>query len=132
MKTPPRLRVARPSSNFERLLPFYRDGLGFEVIGGFEDHNGWDGIMLGHPGWPYHLEFTRHHDGEVAPRAPSPDNLLVFYIEDATEWRAALTRMFDAGLAQVSSVNPYWDAHGATFEDPDGYRVVLYHGSWSR
>ncbi|MFY8151109.1 MAG: VOC family protein, partial [Hyphomicrobiales bacterium] len=61
MNNLPRLRVARPSNNLERLLPFYRDGLGFEVIGGFEDHNRWDGIMLGHPGWPYHLEFTRHH-----------------------------------------------------------------------
>ncbi|MEF9943072.1 MAG: VOC family protein [Burkholderiaceae bacterium] len=132
MKVIPKLRVARPSNDLERLLTFYRDGLGFELLAGFEDHNGWDGIMLGHPSWPYHLEFTRHHDDQRAPRAPTPDHLLVFYIADRDNWQRLLRRMFDAGFNQVSSVNPYWDAQGATFEDPDGYRVVLYNGEWSK
>lgn len=35
-----------------------------------------------------------------------------------------------AGFAPVPSVNPYWDRQGATFEDPDGYRVVLQNGEW--
>ena len=29
------------------------------------------------------------------------------------------------GFAAVKSFNPYWDQCGKTFEDPDGYRVVL-------
>ena len=27
--------------------------------------------------------------------------------------------------------NPYWDRSGRTFEDPDGYRVVIQRASWS-
>ena len=31
----------------------------------------------------------------------------------------------------VKAFNPYWDKQGQTFVDPDGYRVVLQHASWS-
>jgi len=30
------------------------------------------------------------------------------------------------------TVIPYWDAHGRTFEDLDGYRVVLQNAAWAR
>ena len=33
--------------------------------------------------------------------------------------------MMAMGFAPVPSTNPYWEARGKTFEDPDGYRVVL-------
>jgi len=45
--TPPILRVARPSDDLDRLLIFYRDGLGLDVLFRFEDHQGFDGVMLG-------------------------------------------------------------------------------------
>ena len=48
----PTLRVARPSDDLDALLRFYRDGLGLELLGGFEGHDGFDGVMLGHPGAP--------------------------------------------------------------------------------
>jgi hypothetical protein len=35
-----------------------------------------------------------------------------------------------AGYKPVKSYNPYWDDKGVTFEDPDGYRVVLQNDSW--
>jgi hypothetical protein len=38
--------------------------------------------------------------------------------------------MQDAGFAPVPSFNPYWDRQGATFEDPDGYRLVLQNAAW--
>jgi hypothetical protein len=38
--------------------------------------------------------------------------------------------MTAAGFGPVRSLNPYWDAHGSTFEDFEGYRVVLYNRSW--
>jgi catechol 2,3-dioxygenase-like lactoylglutathione lyase family enzyme len=125
----PTLRVARPSDDPDRLLPFYRDGLGLDLLDPFEDHDGFDGIMLGRAGAPYHLEFTRAH-GHVAGRAPTRDNLLVFYLPDPAEWSAAVRRMATAGFAPVPAFNPCWDRHGRTFEDPDGYRVVLQHGTW--
>ena len=113
----------------EPILRFYRDGLGFEVIGSFDGHEGFDGVMLGHPGAPYHLEFTIKH-GHSAGTAPSQDNLLVFYLPDDTAFRLAVERMQKQGFAPVRSFNPYWHKQGKTFEDADGYRVVLQHAAW--
>jgi hypothetical protein len=70
------LRVARPTDRLVEVVRFYQDGLGLERLDSFEDHEGFDGVMLGLPGAPYHLEFTRQH-GHRAGRAPSADNLLV-------------------------------------------------------
>jgi catechol 2,3-dioxygenase-like lactoylglutathione lyase family enzyme len=127
--TTPTLRVARASENFEALIRFYCDGLGLELLDRFEDHAGFDGIMLGDKAASYHFEFTRRREHPVTP-VPSPDNLLVFYIPNRSEWLAAVTRMTDAGFRPVPSFNPYWDTNGKTFEDCDGYRVVLQNGSW--
>lgn len=129
--TTPVLRVARPSDDLDGLLRFYRGGLGLARLYSFEDHAGFDGIMLGRQGAPYHFEFTKKR-GDRAGRAPMLDNLLVFYHPDAAEWGAAVQRMRDAGFAPVPSFNPYWDRQGVTFEDPDGYRVVLQNSSGER
>ncbi|KAH8909130.1 prolyl endopeptidase [Coniochaeta sp. PMI_546] len=118
------LRVARPTNNIPALLPFYRDGLGFEVLLTFSGHEGFDGALLGHKGIGYHLEFISHAEHD-AGRAPTPDNLLVFYLPDAEEYQSAATRMEKAGFSAVTSFNPYWDRCGKTYEDADGYRVVL-------
>ncbi len=126
----PVLRVARPTDNIQALLKFYEKGLGLSVLFRFSDHEGFDGVMLGAPHAPYHFEFTRAH-GHKAGRAPTKDNLLVFYIPKRTEWEVAVQRMTDAGFAPVTAFNPYWDREGLTFEDPDGYRVVLQHALWT-
>jgi catechol 2,3-dioxygenase-like lactoylglutathione lyase family enzyme len=131
MPTAPVLRVARPTDNLEALLAFYQRGLGLSLLYRFEDHEGFDGVMLGHERAPYHLEFT-HARGHSAGRAPTPDNLLVFYFPDEGEWQAAVQRMRGAGFAPVPSFNPYWDRDGLSFEDPDGYRVVLQRAAWTR
>jgi catechol 2,3-dioxygenase-like lactoylglutathione lyase family enzyme len=124
-----KLRVARPTDRLDEVVRFYRDGLGFEVIAAFDDHDGFDGRMLGHPGAPWHMEFT-HRPGHEAGRAPTEDNLLVFYLPDRAMWEAAVERMRANGYSPVSSFNPYWDRQGVTFEDPDGYRVVLQNAAW--
>ena len=123
------LRIARPSDDLDAVVAFYRDGLGFDVLYEFTDHDGFDGVMLGRDGAAYHLEFTRK-TGHRAGRAPTEDNLLVFYLPDEAQWRAAIARLERAGHKAVKAFNPYWDANGRTFEDPDGYRVVLQHASW--
>jgi len=125
----PILRVARPSDDLEALKNFYVNGLGMEIIDQFKSHDGFDGIMMGHKGWPYHFEFT-HVAGHVAGKAPSEDNLIVFYVPDREKWQAAINKMQGAGYAPVPSFNPYWDQDGFTFEDPDGYRVVLQNAKW--
>jgi catechol 2,3-dioxygenase-like lactoylglutathione lyase family enzyme len=129
MREAPHLRVARPTDHLDAVTRFYRDGLGFEMLASFTGHDGFDGVMLGHRGQGYHFEFT-HKDGHVAGRAPSQDHLLVFYLPDDAEWKAAITRMRAHGYTPVPAFNPYWDVHGQTFEDPDGYRVVLQHKAW--
>ena len=124
-----KMRVARPTDNLEEITKFYRDGLGFVELSRFEDHDGFDGVMLGLPAAPYHLEFTRTH-GHRAGRALTADHLLVFYLPDERQWNDAVIRLKQSGYEPVSSFNPYWDRQGLTFEDPDGYRVVLQHAAW--
>src|SRR4051812_13557046 len=119
----PILRIARATDNIDALLPFYVDGLGFQVLTRFEDQQGLSGIVLGHPGQSYHLEFT-HHRGHRIGRAPNLDNLLAIYLPQRLAYQAAVNAMLEAGFRPVPSTNPYWDLHGKTFEDPDGYRVV--------
>ncbi len=126
----PTLRVARPTDNLPALFRFYCDGLGLEQLSAFSDHDGFSGLMLGHPQAPYHLEFT-HQPGHVVGRAPSEDNLLVFYLPATAAWQAAVQRMAAAGFAPVPAYNPYWDELGHTYEDPDGYRVVLQRAAWN-
>lgn len=123
------LRVARPTDDIDALIPFYRDGLGLEILYRFEGHGEFDGVMLGAAGAPYHFEFTRAH-GHHAGRAPTQDNLLVFYLPDEDAWGAAVARMRNAGFEPVPAFNAYWDRQGVTFEDPDGYRTVLQHAAW--
>ena len=125
-----KIRVARPTDQLDEVVRFYRDGLGFDVLGSFEDHDGFDGVMLGHAGQQYHLELTTKR-GHSVGRAPTLDNLLVFYIPDVEQWSAAVVRMRSCGYEPVESFNPYWDRHGKTFEDADGYRVVLQNAEWS-
>ncbi|WP_417578817.1 VOC family protein [Pelagibacterium sp.] len=127
----PVLRVGRPTDDIDALLHFYRDGLGLELLARFDAHNGFDGIIVGGRNAPYHLEFTRAH-GHSAGRAPTDDNLLVFYLPDQSAWQSARDRMIATGYVPVKSFNPWWDEGGVTFEDPDGYRVVLYNESWNR
>ena len=123
------LRVARPTDRLDEVVRFYTDGLGLIRLGAFEGHDGFDGVMLGVPGSSYHLEFTWKR-GHLAGRAPTEDNLLVFYLPDERHWREGVDRMIAAGYEPVPSFNPYWGRAGRTFQDPDGYRVVLQNASW--
>src|ERR1043165_4140112 len=75
------LRIARPTDQLEEVIRFYTEGVGLMILGSFENHEGFDGVMLGIPGAAYHLEITRsngHHPG----RAPPQDILLFFYVDD--------------------------------------------------
>ena len=124
-----KLRVARPTDNLVEITNFYCDGLGMQVLDSFENHNGFDGIMLGHLDSAYHLEFT-HHRGHKVGKAPNQDCLLVFYIPDTSRWEETILNMEARGYQAVKSYNPYWDENGKTFEDVDGYRVVLQNTEW--
>jgi catechol 2,3-dioxygenase-like lactoylglutathione lyase family enzyme len=126
---PYHLRIARPVSNLAITTDMYCRGVGLRVIDTFENHDGFDGVMLGVPGADYHFEFTLSRNHPVHP-ASTVDDLSVFYIPSATEWQATCARMLDAGFKPVPPFNPFWGANGRTFEDRDGYRIVLQQGEW--
>ncbi len=109
-----RTRVARPVRSLAASLAFYRDRLALEVTGGFEDHDGYDGVFLALPAGG-ELELTT---GEPVPT--HEDDLLVLYLATTAGARALAE-----GLPTVEAANPYWRDYGVTVVDPDGYRVVL-------
>lgn len=125
----PHLRVARPSRDLAAATRFYTHGLGLEVLASFVDHAGIDGVILGHRAWPHHLEFTRRQDEPLTPH-PTDEDLLVFYLPDRSEWNTVVRRLRECGARPVGSSNPYWEERGLTFEDPDGYRIVLQNAAW--
>ena len=108
----------------------YCEGLNLRVLGSFENHDGFDGVMLGAADMSYHFEFTQCRNHPVVP-SPTPEDLAVFYIPDTIEWQRMSGAMLAAGFNEVAPFNPYWAIRGRTFEDPDGYRVVLQNADWS-
>ena len=126
----PTLRLSRSTNNLEKLITFYCQGLGFEVLDRYEDQLGWDGVICGHKDWPYQMEFSQKRETEEVPRAPSSNHFIVISIPTEEEWKKTLSSLFEAGFQQVAKPKLYADQTAAAYEDPDGYRVVLRHGVW--
>jgi hypothetical protein len=131
MKPGVTMRVARPTDRLAEIVEMYVKGLGLTVLDQFTDHEGFDGVILGHSRVPYHIEFTTQRGRKVG-KAPTKDHLLAFYLPDGDEWNESCNRMIAAGFRSVPSYNPYWDGEGKTFEDLDGYRVVLQNAAWTK
>lgn len=122
-----RVRISRPTDRLDELVKFYADALGLPVLLRFNGE-GYTGVLLGIPDDRIHLELTHAAHGSPSP-VPTKDNLLVLYLEDQAKYEQALERMKSHGHAPVVPANPYWSrGRSETFEDPDGWRVVLYHG----
>jgi GNAT superfamily N-acetyltransferase/catechol 2,3-dioxygenase-like lactoylglutathione lyase family enzyme len=119
------LRVARHTERLDELVRFYRDGLGLAEIGGFRGHHSYNGVFLEVPGTGTHLELTAG-GGHGAPSA-HPESLLVLYLGDAQAVQTVSTRL---GVDPIPPANPYWGQHGTTFQDPDGFRIVLVPERW--
>lgn len=119
------VRLARPTDRLAEVVTFYVEGLGLALLGGFDDHAGYDGVFVGLPGTPYHLEFTHHVDGSPGD-VPSAEHLLVLYLGSREEVAAAAARLGAHGYRPVEAENPYWATIGAvTVPDPDGWQIVL-------
>ena len=119
-------RVARPTARLDEVRIFYGDALGLPEIASFENHAGYSGVIFGLPGAESQLEFTSYADGGASP-APSRDNLLVFYFDDADAVDRLRERLAAQGYPTVRPENPYWETVVSSFtvEDPDGWRVVI-------
>lgn len=107
--------------NLARSTHFYRDVLGLRVLASFEWHSAYDGVFLALPGGA-ELELTH---GPSGPVPSSDEDLLVIYARDDADFRAVLGRLTTSGAERLEAANPYWNVWGATFLDPDGYRIVI-------
>ena len=75
----PKIRLSRSTNNLEKLINFYCNGLGFEVLDRYEAQVGWDGVICGHKDWPYQFEFSQKRGEDEVPRAPTPNLYCAFH-----------------------------------------------------
>lgn len=118
-----KLRIARHTTDLNRIIDFYGRILGLVVLGDFKDHHSYSGVFMGIPGQAWHLEFTL--SANPPEHKPDDDDLLVFYASSLEEFAAMKTRFVKNRVKRAAPRNPYWEKNGITFEDPDGYRVVI-------
>lgn len=125
----PTLRVARACDDLEGIAAQYREGLGLAELGRFIDHEGFDGVILGEPQGPWHLEFV-HVRHEAPPPVPHPEQALVLYLPARQAWLDRVAAMERAGFVHVPSANPYWDRVGRSYVDLEGGRVIVQQAAW--
>jgi catechol 2,3-dioxygenase-like lactoylglutathione lyase family enzyme len=118
-----KLRIARHTEDLQKMISFYTEHIGLEVLGSFQDHDGYDGVFIGSKENDWHLEFTRskeapHHDSDE-------DDLLVFYSKNDKEYDAIIERLSTQSTPQFLPKNPYWKTNASCYLDPDGFRVII-------
>lgn len=118
-----KFRYARHTNNLGTLIDFYQNIIGLEKLGGFKDHNDYDGVFLGFPDQDWHMEFTYSND--KADHHPDRDDLIVFYLDSEEEIKTVIDRAKQADILSVTSQNPYWNENGIELTDPDGFGVIL-------
>lgn len=123
-------RFARHTNNLEQIKSFYIDILGFELLGGFENHNGYDGVFIGKSNENWHLEFTKSE--EIVLFNFNEDDILVFYPNNKTEFDFIMNKIHSRKIEFIKAKNPYWNnsegsvgSEGKMILDPDGYRVII-------
>lgn len=125
----PHVRFARPVADPAQSAVIYCAALGMQVLGAFTDHDGFDGVMVGHREQDFHFEFTRDQRQPVSP-TPTHEDLVVFYVPGLNEWEQRCRAMLAAGFVEVPPHNPYWRERGRAFKDKDGYIVVIQNAIW--
>ena len=118
-----KFRLARHTNNLETIEQFYCKVIGLENIGGFQNHNGYDGLFLGKRGIDWHLEFTQSTDSAI--HTPDEDDLLVFYVNSERELHNFKRLLAVKKIKEEEPKNPYWKSNGILVRDPDGFGVVV-------
>lgn len=117
------LRVARHTNNLVKIENFYINILGFERIGGFQNHNNYDGVFIGKKGLDWHFEFTQ--SDTIAVHSFDEDDITVLYPETISEYNRLINKLLENNISFIPSKNPYWNENGKMFLDPDGFRIVI-------
>lgn len=118
-----KFRVARHTTDLAAHIYFYCDVAGFELLGSFRDHDGYDGVFIGKKGMDWHLEFTA--SAGAPDHHPDDDDLLVFYVEDENSLQEIKERFARHSVTSHEPKNPYWHRRGILYKDPDGYGVLF-------
>jgi hypothetical protein len=116
-------RFARHTNDLEQLSAFYIKILGMEILGGFQKHNGYDGVFIGKSNENWHLEFTKSN--EIIQFNFEEEDVLVFYPNTRLEYEHILEKINNFSIKIIEAKNPYWNENGKMFLDPDGYRIVI-------
>lgn len=117
------LRVARHTSDLNKITAFYNEIIGLEKLGEFRDHDGYNGVFLGYKHSKWHLEFTASKDDPI--HQPDEDDLLVFYPESYTAFNKLRQRFLKNSILEQPSKNPYWNKNGICILDPDNFLIVI-------
>lgn len=116
-------RVARHTNNLEAIKFFYTTVLGFDILGSFENHDGYDGVFIGKKELDWHLEFTK--SDEIIKFDFNEDDSLVFYPTSKEEYNKIIKSLEINAINTIIAKNPYWNENGKMVLDPDGYRVII-------
>jgi catechol 2,3-dioxygenase-like lactoylglutathione lyase family enzyme len=117
------LRVARHTNNLKKIEAFYVNILGFERLGGFQNHNNYDGVFIGKPDLDWHFEFTESND--KTNHHFDEDDVVVLYPNTILEYNNLLDSISNNNISIITSKNPYWNENGKMVLDPDGFRIVI-------
>ncbi|MFG1483639.1 hypothetical protein ABMA74_12030 [Halobacteriovorax sp. HFRX-1_3] len=78
-----------------------------EVLGGFSDHDSFDGMMFGYPEENYHIEYTVDNNSPITP-TPTNEDLLVFYYPDENEYLEKLNHIKSIGYERKNICRSRW------------------------
>jgi hypothetical protein len=118
-----KFRHARHTRDLKKMEAFYTEIAGLSKLGGFCDHQGYDGLFIGHEGESWHLEFTS--SGHQEENRPGEDELIVLYLDSSAALAAMEKHLEHHGIKKEIPRNPYWRQNGIMVSDPDGYKVVF-------
>jgi hypothetical protein len=116
-------RYARHTQNLEEIEKFYTEIVGLEKLGGFENHNNYNGIFLGVPNSNWHLEFTSSTEKPASKF--DEDDILVFYVNAEIELEIIKRKIKTANKNLEKPKNPYWKKNGIMISDPEGYKIMF-------
>lgn len=116
-------RCARHTQKIESLIYFYTSVLNFEILGKFENHDGYDGVFLGIKGENWHLEFTQNTKKPLSKF--DEDDALVFYPKTQESYDGILENLKKFEVPILQPKNPYWRDKGICFEDCDYYKIII-------
>lgn len=116
-------RYARHTTDLKKIERFYTEIVGLEKLGGFQNHDNYDGLFLGHPNLSWHLEFTTSTN---KPKSRfDEDDILVFYLKSEIEISEIREIIKRNNIILEIPKNPYWLKNGIMISDPDGYKIIF-------